>query len=72
MKRILIFFALFLGVELGTSLWIWQGQPSHGLVDMYHFSFFNYAFERLVPWAILACILLGLFWLASNVFFRSR
>ena len=70
MTRTLWFFVLFLGVELGTSLWIWQKQPSHGLPDMYQFSFANYELERLLPWAITASTLLALFWLVSRVLLR--
>lgn len=70
-KRIPLFFVLFMGVELLTSLWVWQNQPSHGLVDVYQYSFFKFEMERLLAWVVTACIMLALFGLASNVFRRQ-
>lgn len=71
-RQIVLFFVLYLSVELVTSLWIWQNQPSHGLVDLYGYSFLNYELERIVPWALIACIMLALFCFVPSVFSRSR
>ena len=66
-RLILAFAAMFLTVEVVTSWWVWSSQPSHGLVDIYGFSFIRYETERLLPWAVLAAIILGLFWLLSTL-----
>lgn len=71
-KRILLFFLLCLLTELGTSLWIWQGQPSHGLVDVYKYSFINYEVERLLPWTVIACTGLAFFALVLRLWVRSK
>ena len=67
MKSILAFLTIFLIVEVVTSWWVWSSQPSHGVPDHYGFSFINYETERLLPWAVVAAILVGLFWLGSSL-----
>jgi len=72
MKRQLAYcFVLYLCVEFLTSLWIWQNQPSHGLVDVYGYSFLSYASERLAPWVVIASIMLAFVLFVPRVF-RSR
>ena len=63
MKRILIGFAIALIVEVAASFWVWERQPSHGLVDIYDESFLRYEAERVVPWLIAAIILFGLWFI---------
>ena len=68
-KSIAVFFLLCFLVEIGTSLLVWSGQPSHGLVDLYRFSFVRYETERLIPWAIIVAVL-SLMWVARNLRYR--
>jgi hypothetical protein len=73
MKRLIVTFpVMFLIVEVATSWWVWSGQPSHGLVDVYDFSFIRYETERLLPWALIALVVLGLSWLTPNLLYRSK
>lgn len=58
---------ILLIVEVATSWWVWTGQPSHGLVDVYGFSFIKYELERLLPWMVIVAIVLGLIVLLSNL-----
>ena len=72
MKRFSVTFTImFLIVELATSWSVWSNQPSHGLDDVYEFSFINYETERLLSWSIITAIVVGLFWLASK-FYRAK
>ncbi len=52
--------------EMMTSLWIWQRQPSHGLVDYYNYSFWNYLYERIVPWFFSIIVLLVVYFFLNR------
>ncbi len=66
MKRsVLVFPFVFLIVEVATSWFVWSSQPSHGLVDLYGFSFVNYERQRLLPWVVIVTVVVGVVWLMS-------
>ena len=65
-SRMLIAFTVALVVELAASSWVWARQPSHGVVDIYDYSFLKYEAERIVPWLIAAVALFGLWFISER------